>query len=91
MINRFRAGDLSSIPQYTPTEIDITDVPDNIHEMHKKIEAVREVFDHLPAEIRQSYSYSFDNFLRNPNLSKVMENSIAKPVEPQKKGDDKNE
>lgn len=79
LIKRYQAGDLSAFPSYNNVDIDITNLPDNIHDLHKKVESVKEIFDRLPNDVREKYDFSFSNFLKNPDLNDFIQKEVIEP------------
>lgn len=63
LIRCSETGDLTLLNQKEPFFMDMTDIPENIFEAHRKIRDAEEAFANMPLATREAYDNNFSKFL----------------------------
>lgn len=88
IIDRFTKGDISAIPGVAVISddgqniVDITDMPENPHELHERVIKGYEIFDNLPDDVKAMYN-SPDDFFNsiNSTVARGIADGISEKVE----------
>lgn len=92
-----QTGDISLLQRKQGSFFDVTDLPDSLIGMYKKIQEGERYFNELPLEVRESFDNSFTKFLaqngeiktNNINKSVVSDENISVNVESEVNKNDK--
>lgn len=63
LIRCSETGDISILHQTEPFFMDMSEMPDNIFEAHRKIKDAEEAFANMPLATREAYDNNFNKFL----------------------------
>lgn len=80
IIRRYENGEIDVLSRAQGVYEDITDAPRTYAEMLNMINAAREIYELLPADLRAEYNNSFEQFFAQDGMSRIRPDS-EKPVE----------
>lgn len=83
IIARAMGGEMSGLNAHNGQYLDITNAPSTLAEAQQSIQAIKNMFDKLPLEIRNKYNMSVEQYIADfgsENWANIMGVELNKPV-----------
>lgn len=79
LIARFASGETDVFSKAQGFFADVSNLPDNMHEIFNIVNQGRDVFSKLPVEVKEQYNNSFEDWLLNFDFNAAMEEMKPEP------------